>query len=534
MDKADHKLGDRKSRIKKNGSSQPSSGYVLAIDCGTQSLRAMVVSPQGQILAYAKDEYEPYFSAQSGYAEQDPERYYQAMVRTVQQLHQTDFETMQAVAAITVTTMRDTEVFLDEQGKVVRPSLIWLDQREAECKRKLKWYHRIPFQIVGMLKPVNNIRKQSKTNWLRENEPQSYDKARYILQVGGFLNFRLTGKAVDSVGNQIGHLPFDYKKQRWHVSPFSYKWDAFRMERHKLPQLVEIGQVIGHLTPTAASELGLPQATAVIANGADKCCETLGVGCLRPKQISLSFGTQATIQTTTDRYMEPLRFLPAYPSAIRAKFAPEITVYRGFWMIRWFKNEFAKQEIAKAKQLGVEAEELLDKLLLEVPPGADGLMLQPLWKPGLKNPEGRGSIIGFSDIHTRSHIYRAMVEGIIFSLYDGLQKIERVTKVKAEVAYVSGGGAESDNICQIAADVFGIKVVRGETYETAGLGAAINGYIGLGIYQSYEQAVDQMVRSGKIFYPDPKNRLAYKKIYGGMYRKLYPRLRQIYKTIGKR
>ncbi len=202
-------------------------------------------------------------------------------------------------------------------------------------------------------------------------------------------------------------------------------------------------------------------------------------------------------------------------------------------MIRWFKKQFSPEEIASAEQRGLSPEELLNKRISNIAPGAEGLLLSPYWKPELKNPDARGAIIGFTDSHNKYHIYRAIIEGINFALYEGMLKIEKKTKVKVRNIYVSGGGSKSDLICQITADMFGIRVVRGETTENSGLGSAIIGYTSLGKYSNYEEAVKNMVRVKKVFEPNKENNEIYKKIYQNTYKNIYPRLKKVYKSIRK-
>jgi len=502
--------------------------FVLSIDCGTQSLRTIIFNHKGQLLAKEKEDYEPYVSYGPGVAEKNPELYWQSLLTCIERLKDNSPDILGQVEAITVTSMRNTGVFLDKNKEVHRASLLWLDQREAVCKKKLSPHFRAVFKLIGMTDAINQTRKQCKINWMKENEPEVWDKTAYYLQIAGFFHYKLTGKIVDSVGNQIGHLPFDYRKHEWVKNKLMYQWEVFPVERSKLTNLVESGTIIGTLTKEASLLLGLKHDTKVIAAGSDKSCETLGVGCLSEDSVSISFGTTATIQTTSKRYMEPIRFMPSYPSVVRGAFNPEIQVFRGYWMIRWFKQEFGSREAERAKALGVLPEKLLDELLNEIAPGSEGLMLQPLWKPDLKYPEGKGSIIGFSDIHTRSHIYRAIIEGINYSLIEGLHRIEKVSHKKVTKMYVSGGGSQSDAICQITADMFGISVHRGETYEASGLGAAINAFISLGKYKSYEEACYHMVRESKIFYPNKSNHMVYQKLYHKIYKKIYPRLRHLY------
>lgn len=518
-----------------------SETLVLAIDCGTQSLRTIIFNKKGQLLAKVKEEYEPYVSYGPGVCEKDPELYWQSTISCFKRLWQDHPELMDQVEAITVTTMRNTGVFFGKDNKVVRPSLLWLDQREAECPKKLSAHFRVVFKVIGMTPAINSTRKQCKINWIKENEPKTWDKTAFYLQVGGFFYYKLTGKIIDSVSDQIGHIPIDYRTQEWVKSNWMYQWQVFPVEREKLPPLVTSGTVIGKLCENAIHELGymnsssehLGREVKVIAGGSDKSCETLGVGCLSETSVSISFGTTATIQTTSDRYMEPIRFMPSYPSVMKGAFNPEIQVFRGYWMIRWFKQEFGSREHEQAKVLGILPERLLDELLGEIPPGADGLMLQPLWKPDLKNPEGKGSIIGFSDVHTRSHIYRAIIEGINYSLIEGMKRIERVSGKKVERIYVSGGGSQSDAICQITADMFGIPVYRGETYEASGLGAAMNAFVALGIYKTYEEACAKMIRMPHCFEPSIEHHTTYLELYHRIYRKIYPSLKGLYQTMDR-
>ncbi len=504
---------------------------VLSIDCGTQSIRGLVFDQKGKLLAKVKREFEPYISTGPGFAEQDPYVYWNHGVECVKLLHKESPEVMNRVAAICVTTIRNTGVFLGEQGNIVKPSMTWLDQREANNLKKMSIHFRAAFKVIGMDRAIEATRKQSKTNWIRKHEPKTWEDTRYYLQVSGFFHYKLTGKILDSTANQIGHIPFNYRTQDWCKSKWAYQYEMFDIEKEKLSPIVKPSSVIGILSKEAMEQLGFEQEIKVIAGASDKGSETLGVGCLDATKASISFGTTATIQTTTDAYLEPIKFMPSYPAAVAGKFNPEIQVFRGYWMIRWFKHEFASRERIEAKKLGIAPEILLNKELNNIPPGSDGLILQPYWKPDLKHPEAKGSIIGFSDVHTRAHIYRAIIEGINYNLYDGLLRIQKVTKTKIDKIYVSGGGSVSDSICQITADMFGIQVVRGETYEASGLGAAINGYIGIGIYESYVEAVKHMVRDTDVFKPNMEHHDKYHKIYSKVYKKIYPKLKKLYKEL---
>jgi sugar (pentulose or hexulose) kinase len=290
---------------------------------------------------------------------------------------------------------------------------------------------------------------------------------------------------------------------------------------------------VGELLEEVAVATGLSKSIKVISGGSDKGCETLGVGCISLDSASLSFGTTATIQTTTDKYFEPIMFMPAYPASIPNYYNPEVQVFRGYWMIRWFKHEFANREQAEALEKGVPPEEVLNECLQMIPPGSNGLILQPYWTPGLKDPDAKGSIIGFNDSHTRAHIYRAIIEGINYGLIDGLKKIEKRSKTKVKRIMVSGGGSQCDEICQITADMFNLPVSKGETYEAAGLGAAIIACVGLGIHPDFQTAVDKMVRHAVTFEPNSEVAALYGRLYNKIYVNIYANLNRLYTELNQ-
>jgi sugar (pentulose or hexulose) kinase len=390
---------------------------------------------------------------------------------------------------------------------------------------------RLQFKITGMTKAVEITRRKGKDNWMVENEPELWARTSKWLLLSGFFCFRLTGLYVDSVASQIGHNPFDYHTRSWPRSDNSWRWHMCSARRDQMPALVDASERMGIITVEAARETGIPEGTPVIAAGSDKGCETLGVGCVDETSVSLSFGTTATAQTTSRRYFEPIPFMPPYPASIKGSFNPEVEIFRGYWMVSWFKKEFAAREAVEAEQRGVPPEVVLNEHLNDVPPGAQGLMLQPYWGPGLKMPEAKGSMIGFGDVHTRPHIYRAIIEGIGYALLEGVERIERKSGHKVNRVMVSGGGSQSDAICQITADLFDRPVVRSETYETSGLGAAINGFVGIGVYATHEEAVEKMVHWDSTFLPRPEASHIYHELYTRVYKRIYPSLQPLYREI---
>jgi len=247
--------------------------------------------------------------------------------------------------------------------------------------------------------------------------------------------------------------------------------------------------------------------------------------------VSLSFGTTATVQTTSGRYFEPIRFMPPYPAPIPGHYNPEVEIFRGFWMIAWFKNEFAFQEVMEAKEKGIAAEVVLNRHLEKTAPGSMGLVVQPYWSPGLQKPSAKGAMIGFGDVHTKAHIYRSVIEGLGFGLMEGLEQMEKAGKFFAEKAAVSGGASQSDEICKITADIFNRPMVKAQTHETSGLGAAIVTAAGLGVHSSVQAAAAAMIKPQVVFEPDPDHVDIYRNLYDRVYKKMFTALNPLYEEI---
>ncbi len=256
--------------------------------------------------------------------------------------------------------------------------------------------------------------------------------------------------------------------------------------------------------PDAAEATGIPAGLPLIAAAADKACEVIGAGSLDAHTGCISYGTTATITNTQKRYVEPLPLIPPYPAAVPNAYSLEVQIFRGFWMVSWFKKEFGHVELQLAEEQGIAAEVLLDQLLAEAPAGSMGLVLQPYWTPGIKipGPEAKGAVIGFGDVHTRAHLYRSMIEGLAYGLREGKERLERRTGTPITELRVSGGGSQSDAVMQLSADVFGLPAIRPHVYETSGLGAAIDAAVGLKLHPDFDTAVREMTRVGRVFDPN--------------------------------
>ena len=337
----------------------PDEPLILAIDNGTQSVRALLFDTSGNLVGKGKQEIEPYFSREPGWAEQHPDYFWEQLGEACQLLWSSTDATPDQVAGVTVTTQRGTVINLDANGQPLRPAIIWLDQRHARVEGSVKGPWGWLFKVARLEDTINRFREKTQANWIAQNEPEIWAKPRHFLLLSGYLNYRLTGEFRDSTGSQVGYLPFDYKKHRW-AGRRDFKWQTMPVKPAMLPELVAPGETLGHLTDEACKHLGLAKSLPVIAAASDKACEILGSGGLTPDIGCMSYGTTATINTTSQRYVEPIRLMPPYPSALPGHYSTEVMIYRGFWMVSWFKREFGLREQKLAEERGIEPEALFD------------------------------------------------------------------------------------------------------------------------------------------------------------------------------
>ncbi|MDG0968246.1 MAG: FGGY-family carbohydrate kinase [Porticoccaceae bacterium] len=510
-----------------------SGKYFLSIDNGTQSVRAIVFDAQGQLVAKSKTTIEPYFSEQPGWAEQHADYFWTALCKACQALWPLLPISKESIAAVSVTTQRATVVPVGPNGEPLRPAISWLDQRQVDTKPSLGVVESVLMSLVRAKPLVDHMHQQAEANWIEQNEPQLWQQVSKFLLLSGYHNFKLTGEYKDAIASTVGFVPFDYKSQQWADSN-DWKWRAMPITPNMLPTVLPAGATLGTITAQAAQQTGIPEGLPLIASGSDKACEVLGTGCLDSHTGSLSYGSLATLNIVSDKYLEAIPFYPAYPGVIPNTFNVEMMVQRGYWMVSWFKKEFGLKEEQLAADQQVAPETLLDDLLKSVPTGSDGLMLQPYWSPSNGDgPETRGAIIGFTEAHTRAHLYRAMIEGLTYALRESKEHLEKRSGKTINRLVVSGGGSQSDQVMQITADIFGMPVYRPHTFETSSLGAAIASAVGVGIHPDFNTAVTHMTHQGDCFTPTAEHQATYDKLYNEVYKKMYAQLKPSYEAIRK-
>lgn len=503
---------------------------VLVFDVGTQSARAVLIDRRGTIVALAQEVYEePYYSLRPNWAEQAPDFYFERICEASRRLRDQSPTDFARISWVTLTAFRDSTVCLSKEGEPLRDCILWMDQRTAEHPKPMPAGQRTLFAAVGMSETIDMLQRTSACNWIAENEPELWEKTDKYVCLSTFLHYRLTGVLAESYAGALAKIPYDYKNRRWDDHGLTRQ--AYDIPDDKLCRLVPSGTVLGGVTEKAAELTGIPAGTPFMVSGADKGCETLGLGVIGEDTAALSFGTSCTVQLMSRKYFEPTPFMPAYPAVPNDMYYPEIQLLRGYWMLTWFIENFAQKEAEDAKKLGCRTEELLNVHLKDVPPGSEGLLVLPHWTPGLSTPNTRGAMIGFTDVHTKYHIYRAIIEGLNFGLMDGLRTMEKRSGRKVRALRLGGGGSRSDEICQLTADMFGLSVSRVQTNEASALGAAMCVFVSAGEYPGYAEAVEGMVRIRDTFEPDMRAHEIYERIYREVFRRYYSTVTPLHRRL---
>lgn len=505
---------------------------ILTIDVGSQSVRVALFDKVGNTIGLVKRTYKPaYNSPKKGHAEQHPDFYFEQILSCTNEIKEKYPEEMKNVIGITMDTFRDSAVLLDENYKPLHPIILWLDQRLAEGKANpLPWWDKALFRLVGMTDTIVLNRRKTIALWYQENKPELWKKVKKYCNISAYLTYKILGKFVDSPASAVGHFPLDFKKRRWYKSNKHFKGRIFGVDINTLPELVPVGEVMGTISEEMSKISGLPVGVPFYSCASDKSCESLGCGATNSDIASISYGTAASIEVTVPKYHESEPFLPAYPAAIPGFYNMDVQIYRGYWMLNWFARQFSNTYVVDTTTEIACIKEFNDRIK-DIPPGCDGLVLQPYWQPGLSRPLAKGAVIGWSDVHTKEHLYRAIIEGIAFALREALEHFEKKIKKKIKEIFISGGGSQSDVICQITSDIFGLPVSRVQTFETSSLGAAILGFTSAGVYKNEKEAVNKMVHRSVTFVPNLEIHKKYNELFYEAYVELFPKLKKIYRSV---
>jgi xylulokinase len=495
----------------------------LGIDTSTTATKALLMTTDGQVLGVASSEY-TYEMPQPLWTEQHPDRWWQATIDSIRQvLAQTGVDPAD-VKCVGLTGQMHGLVLLDAAGEVLRPAILWNDQRtSAQCdeiRERLGKEHLIQITgndaLPGFTAP--------KILWVRENEPEVYARAAHILLPKDYVRYRLTGEFATDKAGGAGTILFDIATRDWS----SEVLDTLDIPAEWLPKTHEGPEVTGTMSTEAAQATGLKQGTPVVGGGGDQAAQAVGVGAVEPGIVALTLGTSGVVfASTPEPFVEPEGRLHAFCHSVPGRWHLMGVMLSAAGSLRWYRDTLSP---------GVHFEMLLAPAA-EVPVGSEGLLFLP-YLTGERTPHpdplARGAFVGLTVRHTQPHMTRAVLEGVAFGLRDSFELIRAVgatgrSPLQINEVRVSGGGAKSPLWRQILADVLNAELVTVNTTEGAAYGAALLAVTGTGAYPDVDSACAAVIRTTGHTTPSLAS-ATYQELYP-LYRDLYPALRPTFNAI---
>jgi xylulokinase len=497
----------------------------LSFDVGTTSVKTALFDRGGRLLAKSIKDY-VLDTPQVDWYEVDPGVYWRAVVSGFKETLAAGGVDPRKVRAVAGCSQGETIVFLDEKDDPVRPAMVWIDNRARREVEELK----------GQIDGEEFYRKTGcteieatwsllKVHWLRNHERETLARARKILLVEDYIDYLLTGVAstTPTLSQSTGFVDI-HARAYWPrtVDPLGI--------RDSLPEIVEVGSVVGRLKGSVADELGLSREVIVVKGAMDQTMSTIGAGNVRPGVVTETTGTALAIGVTGDEVGPIHRNHLAYqPHALPGKYLILPYAQTSGILYKWFRNTFGAEEVRKAGG-AEEAYDELNRLAAQAPAGSDGLVLLPFFA-GAYIPENdmnaRGVWYGLTLRHDKRHFGRSILESVGYMLRRILEQIQGAG-IPIEEVRCMGGAARSDLWLQIKADICGLSMVRMKEEETSTLGCALLAAVAVGDYGSVEEAAEAMVSLGRRFVPDRQTKSTYDRLFE-LYGELYGSLKPVFK-----
>ncbi len=488
--------------------------YLIGIDVGTSGTKALLVRSSGKVVAEANVEY-GMETPEPGWAEQRPESWWEASVSAIQWLLKEGKIEGEQVRGIGLSGQMHSSVFLDDKFEVIRPALLWCDQRTAaECDEIT--------EKIGFDKLIELTANRALTGftapkilWLKNHEPENYKRFKHLLLSKDYIRYKLTGELVTDVSDASGMLLFDVVGRRWSDELLS-KLD---IDPSVLPGCIESTEISGQISPKAAELTGLKAGTPVVGGGGDQAAGAVGNGIVREGPILITIGTSGVVFSSSDRpLVDPQARLHSFCHASPGLWHTMGVMLSAGGSMRWLRDRFT------ALQQG-QPYELLTKRAAAVAPGSEGLIFLP-YLTGERtphyDPHARGVFFGIGLGHGQRHLTRALMEGVTYGLKDSVEIMKEVGTRISEV-YLSGGGAKSDLWTQIVADVLDLPIRRLAVDEGPSYGAALLAGVGTGVFKDTKEAAAKTLSLKDEMEPIPEN--------AERYREIYPHFKSVYKCL---
>jgi xylulokinase len=497
---------------------------IIGIDVGTGGTRAVLVDEKGVLLGSATHEHAQFASPQNGWAEQDPRDWWNACQKAIGKLLRETSVSKSEIAAVGLAGQMHGAVLLDENEEVLRPALIWCDQRSADECRVLN-------ETVGEQRIVELTSNPALPNftltklmWVRTHEPEIWKRFRSFLLPKDYVRLQMTGVRAIDVSDASGTLLLDVAHRRWSMEMVK----ATELDERCLPEVFESPEIVGKITARAAQATGLAEGTPVVAGAGDQAGGAIGMGIVKAGCVSATIGTSGVVFAATDQpFLDPRGRLHTFCHAIPNRWHVMGVTQAAGLSLRWFRDNFG----AVGKSAG-DPYDSLSQEAAAIPAGADGV----LWAPylmGERTPhldsDVRGALIGLAASHGRGHIIRAILEGVAFSLKDSLTIFAEIG-VPVNDIRLGGGGARSPLWRQIQADAYAMPVSLLAAEEGCAYGGAVLAGVGAGLWPSVDEACAEIVRIASVVNPIKQSSDKLQQQYK-IYRAIYPALKQINATV---
>lgn len=501
----------------------------LGIDIGTSGTKALAINEQGQVLADAMETYPCYFPKPL-WSEQDPEDWWQATIRAVHCVMERGGLSPGDVKAIGLSGQMHGSVFLDKQDRVIRRAILWNDQRTAaECQEMEDRVGGRKNLIKLVANPAMTGFTAPKILWLRNHEPRNFAKTAKVLLPKDEIRRRLTGEYATEVSDASGMLLLDVARRTWSKKLLA----KLELDPDLLAPCYESEEVTGRLTRQAAELLGLTTDCVVVGGAGDCAAGAVGNGIVQRGVLSTSIGTSGVMFVHSDEVkIDPLGRVHTFCHAVRGKWHMMGVNLSAGGSLQWFRNELCKADAERARQEGKEVYDILTAEAQGVPAGSQGLFFLPYLsgeRTPHADPDARGCFVGLTLAHTRGHLIRAILEGVVYALRDSLEIIENLGVPVREIR-ASGGGSRSPLWRQIQADMFGRPVVTINSQEGPAYGVALLAAVGAGAYKDIREACQATIRVVERTSVDRRAKKVYDRAFP-VYQQLYRSLRDDFKRI---